>query len=243
MTKKLALILGVGAKDGIGGALCEKAGIEGYHVIAVGRTGAKLDIVIEEVQKKGGSAEAFVANLADEFEIDKIFKRIDAMDHALSFVAFNAGNAFKEETLNMSSSFFEQAWRICCFSGFIAGREAASRLSGLGEGTLIFTGATASLRSRPPFLAFASAKAGLRAVASGLAREFDPLGVHVAHVIIDGGINGEVIRARAPDRITSAGKNGTLLPRAIADNYWLIHLQHRSTWTFEMDLRPYKEVF
>ena len=74
-------------------------------------------------------------------------------------------------------------------------------------------------------------------------KEFDPLGVHVAHVIIDGGINGEVIRARAPGRITSAGKNGTLLPRAIADNYWLIHLQHRSTWTFEMDLRPYKEVF
>ena len=243
MPKKIALILGVGAKDGIGGALCDKAAGEGYHVVAVGRTEEKLNIVSEIIRKNGGSITPLVADLAKEQEIIKIFDKLDTMTETLSFVTYNAGNNFREETLKMDSKFFEEAWRICCFGGFIAGREAARRLSALGEGSILFTGATASLRSRPPFVAFASAKAGLRAVASGLAREFNPLGVHVAHVIIDGGINGDIIRGRAPERIKDAGENGMLLPQAIADNYWQIHLQHRSTWSFEIDLRPYKEVF
>mgnify|MGYP000408197881 FL=1 len=108
---------------------------------------------------------------------------------------------------------------------------------------VLFTGATASLKARPPFLAFASAKFGLRAVASGLAREYGPKGVHVSHVIIDGGINGDVIRNKAPERIKSAGANGMLNPSAIAETYWQLHLQHPSAWSFEVDLRPFKEVF
>ena len=165
------------------------------------------------------------------------------MNEELAFVCYNAGNAFRCETTEMTAAFFEEAWRICCLGGFVSGREAAARLGACGSGTIVFTGATASLKARPPFLAFASAKFGLRAVASGLAREYGPKGVHVSHVIIDGGINGDVIRNKAPERIKSAGESGMLNPSAIAETYWQLHLQHPSAWSFEVDRRPFKEVF
>ena len=115
--------------------------------------------------------------------------------------------------------------------------------SGDGRGSLLFTGATASLRGGAKFAAFASAKAGLRSLAQSLAREFGPQGVHVAHVVIDGGIDGERLRAAAPQRAIDAGADGLLRPDAIADVYWHLHTQHRSAWTQELDLRPYKETF
>jgi NAD(P)-dependent dehydrogenase (short-subunit alcohol dehydrogenase family) len=143
----------------------------------------------------------------------------------------------------MSGHVFEDVWRVTCLGGFIAGREAAKRLAALGQGTLVFTGATASIKARPPFLAFASAKAGLRAVAAGLAREFGPKNVHVGHVIIDGGVDGAIRRKRIPADAETAGENEILSPDAIAESYWQLHLQHRSAWSFEIDLRPFSEVF
>ena len=218
MANQIALILGVGAEDGIGGALCKRAAHDGYHVVAVGRTEEKLRKIVGVINNNGGNASSLVVDLTKEPEIVSLFMEIDNMNEELAFVCYNAGNAFRCETTEMTAAFFEEAWRICCLGGFVSGREAAARLGARGSGTIVFTGATASLRARPPFLAFASAKFGLRAVASGLAREYGSKGVHVSHVIIDGGINGDVIRNKAPERIKSAGENGMLNPSAIAES-------------------------
>ena len=145
--------------------------------------------------------------------------------------------------LEMTPQVFEDAWRVGCLGGFLVGREAARRMAPAGRGTLIFTGATASLRARPPFVAFASAKAALRAPAHGRARELGPQGVHVAHVIVDGMIEGDMLLSRFPGAKERAGVDGMLHPDAIADAYFMLHAQHRSAWTLELDLRPYKEAF
>ena len=243
MSKPLSIILGVGALDGVGGALCRRAAQAGHHVIIVGRTAGKIDDVARHLASTGATATAKVVDLTAEEQVTGLFEEVDRMGGELEFVAYNAGNAFRHDTFTMDASYFEAAWRVCCLGGFIAGREAGRRLLASGRGTLLFTGATASVRARPPFLAFASAKAGLRAVAAGLARELGPAGVHVAHVIIDGGIDGAIINQRMPGRRGMAGVNGMLKPEAIAESYWQLHRQHPSAWTFELDLRPFKETF
>ena len=243
MSKPIALIIGVGAEKGIGGALCQRAQQAGYHVAIVGRTAAKIDTLAAQINAEGGSASAHVADVGDEAQMLAMFADIDALEGDLAFVTYNAGSGFRHETAAMSGQVFEDVWRVTCLGGFIAGREAAKRLATLGQGTLVFTGATASIKARPPFLAFASAKAGLRAVAAGLAREFGPKNVHVGHVIIDGGVDGAIRRKRIPANAETAGENEILSPDAIAESYWQLHLQHRSAWSFEIDLRPFSEVF
>jgi NAD(P)-dependent dehydrogenase (short-subunit alcohol dehydrogenase family) len=243
MSKPIALIIGVGAEKGIGGALCQRAQQAGYHVAIVGRTAAKIDTLAAQINAEGGSASAHVADVGDEAQMLAMFADIDALEGDLAFVTYNAGSGFRHETASMSGHVFEDVWRVTCLGGFIAGREAAKRLAALGQGTLVFTGATASIKARPPFLAFASAKAGLRAVAAGLAREFGPKNVHVGHVIIDGGVDGAIRRKRIPADAETAGENEILSPDAIAESYWQLHLQHRSAWSFEIDLRPFSEVF
>lgn len=243
MSKPIALIIGVGAEKGIGGALCQRAQQAGYHVAIVGRTAAKIDTLAAQINAEGGSASAHVADVGDEAQMLAMFAYIDALEGDLAFVTYNAGSGFRHETASMSGQVFEDVWRVTCLGGFIAGREAAKRLAALGQGTLVFTGATASIKARPPFLAFASAKAGLRAVAAGLAREFGPKNVHVGHVIIDGGVDGAIRRKRIPADAETAGENEILSPDAIAESYWQLHLQHRSAWSFEIDLRPFSEVF
>lgn len=243
MSKPIALIIGVGAEKGIGGALCQRAQQAGYHVAIVGRTAAKIDTLAAQINAEGGSASAHVTDVGDEAQMLAMFADIDALEGDLAFVTYNAGSGFRHETASMSGHVFEDVWRVTCLGGFIAGREAAKRLAALGQGTLVFTGATASIKARPPFLAFASAKAGLRAVAAGLAREFGPKNVHVGHVIIDGGVDGAIRRKRIPADAETAGENEILSPDAIAESYWQLHLQHRSAWSFEIDLRPFSEVF
>ena len=237
------MILGVGAIHGIGGALCLRAAAAGHHVLAVGRTRKKLDALVETIAAAGGTAEGHVVDLSNTDQITDIFEAVDSHSGKLDFVTYNAGNSFRHETTDMAANFFEDAWRICCFGGFIAGQAAVNRMTAGGGGTLLFTGATASLKSRPPFLAFASAKAALRAAAAGLAREYGPKGVHVGHVIIDGGVEGAIRRKRLPKDQDSAGENELLLPDAIAEAYWQLHQQHPSAWSFEIDLRPFNEVF
>ena len=143
----------------------------------------------------------------------------------------------------MSDDFFEDLWRICCFGGFLVGRESARRMLPQGSGSVLFTGATASIRARPPFTAFASAKSALRSVAQGMAREFGPQGIHVAHVIIDGVIDGDQVNGRFPALKEQKGEEGMLNIEAIADAFWMLHTQHPSTWSQEIDLRPSKEAF
>src|SRR5690606_14274994 len=152
-------------------------------------------------------------------------------------------NAFFRPFLDMDAAYFEQAWRVCCLGGFHVGHEAARRMVPAGGGTLVFTGATASVKARPPFTAFASAKHALRGLAFAMAREFGPRGLHVAHVVIDGGIAGERLLAAAPGRAEQAGEDGLLDPDAIAAAYWQLCNQHRSAWTLELDLRPWRETF
>ena len=154
---------------------------------------------------------------------------------------FNAGNNQPIDFRKLTAEQFEQFWRVGCFGGFLVGREAARRMATLGRGTIIFTGASASLRGKPAFAHFAAAKAGLRMISQSMAREFGAAGIHVAHVVIDGGINGDRLRKGVPAMVVE--RDGLLGIDAIAETYWHIHRQQRSAWTQEIDLRPFKEAF
>jgi NAD(P)-dependent dehydrogenase (short-subunit alcohol dehydrogenase family) len=244
--KSTAVVVGVGAERGLGAALCRRFAAEGYHVLIAGRTPEKIAQVAKTIGATGGSAEAVTVDTTREDEVIRLF------DHAMSpgdgreaadVVIFNAGNNRRIDFRELSAEQFEQYWRIGCFGGFLVGREAARRLGPLGRGTIIFTGASASLRGKPGFAHFAAAKAGLRMIAQSMAREYGPLGLHVAHVVIDGGINGDRLLSRAPALSKERGEDGLLGIEAIADTYWNVHRQQRSAWTQEVDLRPFKERF
>jgi NAD(P)-dependent dehydrogenase (short-subunit alcohol dehydrogenase family) len=239
-----ALVLGVGAQAGLGGALCRRFAREGLEVFAAGRTPAKLDAVAGEIRAAGGRAHALSADVTVAADMARAFDAVEKQTGAPPvLVVYNAGNMAAGPLAEMTDAFFEAAWRVNAFGAFLCGREAAHRMVPCGSGTLIFTGATSSLRSRPPFIAFAAAKAAERAVAHGLAREFGPKGVHVAHVIIDGVIDGELVNSRAPQLKERMGADGMISIDALADAYWMLHAQARSAWTLELDLRPYKEQF
>ena len=240
-----AVVVGVGASAGLGAALCRRFAAEGHHVLVASRTAEQIEEIASGIRAQGGKATAVPTDATSEDDVVRLFDMAMADDGTgpLDLVAFNAGNNARGDLNSMSAEFFEDVWRSRCLGGFLVGREASRRLGALGRGTVIFTGATASLRSRPPFTAFASAKAALRAIAQSMARDLGPKGVHVAHVIIDGGINGERLKMRAPDIIERLGEDGLLDPDAIADAYWHLHKQARTAWTFELDLRPAKESF
>ena len=242
MSTPSAIIVGVGAEQGLGAALCRLLAEKGYHVVIAGRTAAKIDQVAATINASGGSAEAIETDATDEAAVVRLFEHAFAARADIAapdFIVFNAGINRPIGFRDLTAPQFEEFWRICCFGGFLVGREAARHLAPLGRGTVIFTGASASLRGKAGFAQFAAAKAGLRMISQSMAREFGPLGLHVAHTIIDGGIDGERLRSRRPDVDTE----GLLNIDAIAESYWHIHRQHPSAWTQELDLRPYKENF
>ncbi len=246
MNKPVAIVVGVGAALGLGGALCRRFAAEGYHVIVAGRTLDKVNQVVAGIAAKGGSAEPVQMDTTREPDVIGLFDRAftpRAGLGAVDLVVYNAGNNQMLDFRELSAQSFEDFWRIGCFGGFLVGREAARRLAPLGRGTILFTGASGSLRGKPGFAHFAASKAGLRMISQSMAREFGPLGLHVAHVVIDGGINGERLRTRRPAMIKERGEDGLLGIDAIADTYWHIHRQPPSAWAQEIDLRPYKENF
>jgi NAD(P)-dependent dehydrogenase (short-subunit alcohol dehydrogenase family) len=241
-----AVVVGVGAERGLGAALSRRFAAEGYHVLVAGRTAEKIARVAKTIGEAGGSAEAVTVDTTREDDVIRLFDRamLPGNGHeAANAVIFNAGNNRRIDFRELSAEQFEEYWRIGCFGGFLVGREAARRLAPLGRGTIIFTGASASLRGKPGFAHFAAAKAGLRMIAQSMAREYGPLGIHVAHVVIDGGISGDRLLSRAPGLTKERGEDGLLGIAAIADTYWSIHRQQRSAWTQEVDLRPFKEMF
>jgi len=240
-----AVVVGVGPHAGLGGALCRRFAAEGHHVLVASRTAERIEEIANGFRADGGQATAVPTDATVEDDVVRLFDRAMADDDTgpADLVVFNAGNNARGDLDTMSVAFFEDVWRSRCLSGFLVGREASRRFGAQGHGTVIFTGATASLRSRPPFTAFASAKAALRALVQSMARDLGPKGVHVAHVIIDGGINGERLRSRAPEIVEKLGEDGLLDPDAIADAYWHLHSQARTAWTFELGLRPAKESF
>ncbi len=246
MSARTAVVVGVGAGRGLGAALCRRFAAEGYRVLVAGRTPEKIARVARAICETGGSAESIRVDTTREDDVVGLFDRAilpgDGRD-PVDLVVFNAGNNQHIDFRDLTAEQFEQFWRVGCFGGFLVGREAARRLAPLGRGTIIFTGASASLRGKPGFAHFAAAKAGLRMIAQSMAREYGPLGIHVAHVVIDGGIDGDRLRNRAPKLIEQRGEDGLLGIEAIADTYWSIHRQQRSAWTQEVDLRPFKETF
>ena len=244
--KKKAVVLGVGAEQGLGAAAARRFAGEGYHVLVAGRTAGKIGKVVDGIRKAGGSATAVTVDGTQEAEVVALWDRAmadDADGTPADLVVFNMGNNAAVDIREMTAQHFEDSWRVGCFAGFLFAREAARRLAPLGRGTVIFTGASGSLRGRPRFAAFNATKGGLRLMVQSMAREFGPQGLHVAHVIIDGGIEGERLLSRMPDRKDKAGPDGLLGIEAIVENYWHIHRQPRSAWTHELDLRPYKETF
>lgn len=246
MSTRSAIVVGVGAEQGVGAAVCRRFAAEGYHVFIAGRTADKIETVARTIQTAGGRADAVVTDATDEAAVIALFEQAFASSaghEPPDFVTFNAGINRNVPFRDLSSELFEEFWRVCCLGGFLVGREAARRMVPLGRGTVMFTGASASLRGKAGYAQFAAAKAGLRMISQSMAREFGPLGIHVAHAVIDGGINGARLRTNRPAVVAERGDDGLLGVDPIAETYWQIHNQPRSAWTQEIDLRPFKESF
>ena len=239
-----AVILGAGAREGVGAAVSVLAAKNGLHVFIVGRTREKLDKLVEEIRADGGQATAVVADCTDPDDVDGVFKQLAEHGQPLRFAVHNmAAPNMPTEFLKTDIEFFETHWRRATFGGFLAGQAVVRQMmkqKGDHRGTLIFTGASGSLRGKAKFSAFASAKAGLRAMAQSIAREFGPQGIHVAYFMIDAAINTPrtrpIMGADKPDEYFAE-------PFAIADEMFRVAHQHRSTWSFLVDLRPFGEVW
>lgn len=235
--EKVAVVVGVG--PGLGAAAAKRFAREGYAVALVARTLQSSADVQAEIAGQGGVARVVAADAGDPAAVAAAFAEIRAELGPVGVLIYNAGAFRVAEVADITPEQMEQAWRTLCFGGFLCAREVAPGMSERGRGTLLFTGATASLRGSAHFSALAVGKFGLRALAQSLARELGPRGVHVAHVIVDGQIDTPRVRSMMPDR-----DPGTMLsPEAIAETYWHLHAQDRTAWTHELDLRPSTEKF
>ncbi len=237
---KSVLVLGVGPEEGLGVALCKAFAADGYSVFGCGRSEENMD-ALNKIKTEKGKITGLVGDVTKEEDVEKIFDAVDKNSKNLNSVIYNAGNNNAKPFLEMDLPFFQDLWEVCAKGAFLVAQQAIPRLVNNNGGSLIFTGATASLRSRPPFTAFASAKSAERSLAQGLAKEFGSKGVHVANVIIDGIIDGDKVNLRFPEFAASKGEDGKLNIAHIADNFLMLHNQKRSTWSFELDLRPWSE--
>ena len=235
----IAIVLGVSASNGLGAAIARRFASGGLHVVVAGRTEQRLAIIVEEIRVQGGDASLCVTDATDAAAVGDLMARANSLG-TLKSVVFNVGNNQPLAFSDLSAEQFEQFWRTCTLSGFLAAKASLPTLEA-NAGSLLFTGASASMRGRPGFAHFSAAKAGLRNMAQALAKEYGPKGVHVGHVVVDGVINGEMVQNRFGDYLDSLGEDGALAPDAIADAYWFMHTQPRNTWTFELDVRPFKE--
>lgn len=233
-SSETALIVGVG--PGLGAALGRAAAGEGMAVALVAR---RQDAVAAIAREIGNQASPYACDATDEDAVEALFEKIGSDLGAPNLVVFNAGTFVPNGILETSAEEFERCWRIGCMAGFFVGRAAARAMREAGRGTIVFTGATASLRGGARFHNLAVGKFGLRALAQSMARELGPQNIHVAHVVIDGIIDTERARAYAGDK----PPDGLLSPDAIAAEYLHLHRQPRSAWTHELDLRPWCEKF
>lgn len=239
---KTAVVIGVGPLRGLGAVLCQAAAREGLHVMVAGRTRAKVDAVAAAIMEANGTATAVVCDATREEQVVELVNEAEAIG-PMALAIYNAGNAMPGNYLEMEASYFDQCYRVGLFGGFLFSREVLRKMTPRGEGCLIFTGATASMRGKPWFAAFAAAKGGLRNLCQSLAREFQPKGIHIGHVVIDGGIYGEKIETIVPDLYAEKGAQGLIGLQGIADAYLYLYRQPRNAWTHELDLRPHLESF
>ena len=242
--KGKAIVVGVGPEAGLGGVLCKRLAREGLDTFVAGRTPAQVDAVARAIRDAGGVATGVPTDATSEPDVVALFDRAEREGEGpLDLVIYNAGNAAMGQLHDMEASFFEAVWRVGCFGGFLVGREAVRRMLPNGRGTVLFTGATASVRGKPNTTAFAAAKAGLRSLAQSMARAYGPQGIHVAHVVIDGGIAGDKIVKGLPQFAQAMGEDGLISLAGLADAYWYLYTQPRAAWTHELDLRTFKESF
>ena len=230
---KTAIVSGVGPLDGLGAQLCVRFARLGLHVLVAGRTQAKLDAVVDAIGGAGGSAQAVIADATVEADTELLFQ-IAGSD--LTVAIYNTRNNTPGRIADMSAEYFENSWRVCCFGGFLFGRAAINAFAGNG-GTLIFTGASASLRGRENFGAFNSSKGALRNLAQAMAKEYGRDGVHVGHVVVDGPIGGEKIKQGLPEYAAKLGDEGMIDIDGIVDGYVYLYQQPRQAWSFELDVR------
>lgn len=238
-----AVIIGVGPERGLGAALAMSFAAKGLHVIIAGRSVGKLALIAQAIRTQGGSVTTVKTDATLAGDIDNLFNKISESGCHLDIAVYNVDSNISAPLLETDTEAFTKLWQQNCFGGFLFGKAAINFMLPQVKGTIIFTGATASLRARPPFTAFAAAKAGLRALAQGMAREFSPQGIHVVHTIIDGVIDGDRARNQFSEFVKAKGQDGLLKLEAIAETYWAIHKQHPSAWTHELDLRPFQEPF
>lgn len=244
-TKRVALVIGAG--DATGGAIARRFAREGFTVCVTRRQLDKLQPLLEQITGAGGAAQGFASDARKEEEVVALIENIESTIGAIEVLVFNIGANAPSSILQETARKYFKIWEMACFGGFLNGREVAKRMVRRAaperQQTIIFTGATASLRGAANFAAFAGAKHALRALAQSMARELGPQGVHVAHVVIDGAIDTEFIRSNFPDRYALKAQQGILNPDHIAEQYWQLHCQPRDAWTHELDLRPWIEKF
>jgi NAD(P)-dependent dehydrogenase (short-subunit alcohol dehydrogenase family) len=237
--KKAILVIGAG--DATGGAVARRFAREGYIACVTRRTEEKLQPLVNEIRASGGEAYGFGSDARKEEDMIALIEKIEREIAPIEVAVFNIGANVRFSITETTSRVYQKVWEMACFSGFLMGRESAKVMLPRGRGTIIFTGATASLRGREGFAAFSGAKHALRALAQSMARELWPKGIHVAHPIIDGAIDTEFIRSNFPERYELKAQLGILNPDSIAEAYWQIHVQPRDAWTHETELRPWME--
>lgn len=237
--RKAALIIGAG--DATGAAIAKRFARGGYAACLTRRSADKLESLVEVIRAEGGEAHGFAADARKEEDVEALVERIEREVGPIEVMVFNIGANVPASILDETARKYFKIWEMACFSAFLSGREVARRMVQRERGTIIFTGATASLRGSANFAAFAGAKHALRALAQSMARELQPRNIHVAHVVIDGAIDTDFIRESFPERYALKDEDGILNPDHIAENYWHLHTQPRDAWTHELDLRPWTE--
>ena len=236
-------VLVVGAGDATGGAIARRFAREGYIACVTRRHADKLAPLVAQIEAEGGKAHAFGSDARKEDEVTALFAQIEKEIAPIEVAVFNIGANVRFPITETTARVYYKVWEMGCFGGFLMGREAARVMLPRARGSIFFTGATASLRGREGFAAFAGAKHGLRALAQRMARELGPKGIHVAQLIVDGAIDTEFIRENFPQRYALKERGGIVDPEAIAETYWQLHRQPRNAWTHELDLRPWLETW
>jgi NAD(P)-dependent dehydrogenase (short-subunit alcohol dehydrogenase family) len=236
---KKALVIGVGPLNGLGGQLCRKIANNNFEVFVAGRTRLSLDNVVNTILNDGNKATPLVVDATDENQIKNMIKEIGP---GLDFAVYNVGNSRPGKIVEMDANYFRESWESGCFGGFLFAKEVIKKfLIEKTAGTLIFTGASASLRGKSNFGAFNSAKGALRNLAQALAKEYAENSIHISHVIVDGGLAGERIKQRLSD-FEERVKEGKLINiENVTDAYMFLYNQSKDAWTFELDVRTSQE--
>ena len=236
------LVTGVGSANGLGAAIARRFAREGYAVVIAGRSKEKLEITLAEIQAIQPQSTMVVGDVTKSADMRHFVSCAEEVA-PVRVAVHNAGSNNPSPFLDVPEESFTTHWREHTLGAFLLSQAVLPGFIARNQGTLLFTGASASLRGKAKFSPFAAAKGGLRNLAQSLSREFGPQNIHVGHIVIDGGIDGERLSKRAPQLKEQRGPDGMLNIDAIADSYWLLHTQHRSAWTLELDLRPWSENF